>query len=890
MEIRRSNESPGPYLVSLSPALVHREHQLKLEETVVGRNASVCDVAVSGTTVSRRHFRILAHGPREYILHDLDSTNGVFVNHQRVNREIVLREGDLIGIGSAEEAHLRFQWESSLGRPWTMQLPSKDAWTIGRAAGNDIALSFDSTVSTRHALVQRKGDRVEVRDLGSLNGTWLNGSRIRRATLDPTDAVMIGSTTIRFQAAGDGSLQVVRRDWGEETSLECVGLTREVRAGGYGLGGARTKRILDRVCLSIRPGEFVGLLGPSGAGKSTLLKALNGCQPPDYGCVLLNEMPLYRSYAMFRGSIGYVPQDDIVHADLTVENCLHYVSRLRLPPDVSYEERNNLIDATLETLGLSHVRKNHVSELSGGQRKRVSIGCELITRPSILFLDEPTSGMDPSTEERLMRHFQGMARHGTTVLITTHILYNLQMLDRVVILARGRLVFFGTPEEALPFFSEPGRPIERPTQVFEVLEGELAADTETPGADSPKEDKDSISAHYEQKYAASDLYQRHVAGAYSDMAVTLHTIVAQKNGKTARAKAPSETSIQQYQTLLERPVAAGRRSGRRLDFFSLRAFATLTQRQLAIKLVSVKRALFYLAVPLVLALVTLSLRTSSIPEDTTMQEARNAIQTQIHGGPIDLGNPIKALLAPDGLNDPRPAEDVVFALKHEGIANLPTPLSVLLMFVMTAVFMGTLMSCLDLSTERPIYLRERLANQKIADYIGSKLPFLLLVTAVQCALFLALCYVKPGLRQFNVPGAYVALVTMAWTSCTMGLFLSAADPTAGTFSVILAIVAVLPQLVFSGGLGPDFFKGMSSVMKVFADAFPARWGLEMLITAFYRHPDHASLQWIASFVPDTIGFRFGPTVYFKDVAVLLGQAFAWLLLCGLALKRLDRVR
>jgi ABC-type multidrug transport system ATPase subunit len=888
MQNSRQIEPQGPYLVSLSPALVNREYPITGDETVVGRNASVCDLAVSGATVSRRHFRIVARGPREYVLHDLESTNGVFVNHQRVSRQAVLQEGDLIGIGSAEEAHLRFQWESSLGRPWTMHLPAKDSWTIGRAPANDIALSFDSTISTRHALVQRKGERVDVRDLGSLNGIWLNGSRVRRATLDPTDTLMIGSTAIRFQVAGDGSLQVVRRDWGEEISLECIGLTRDVRAGGYALGGARKKRILDSVCLSIRPGEFVGLLGPSGAGKSTLLKALNGCQPPDYGCVLLNEMPLYRSYAMFRGSIGYVPQDDIVHVDLTVEDSLHYVSRLRLPPDVSPKERNELIDATLETLGLSHVRKNRISELSGGQRKRVSIGCELITRPSILFLDEPTSGMDPSTEERLMRHFQGMARRGTTVLITTHILYNLPMLDRVVILSRGRLVFFGTPEEAMPFFSETGRPVERPTQIFEVLEGELAAGAdETPGSETRKENKDDIAAHYERKYADSDLFRRHIAGAYSEMAVTLNNVAVRKDSKKSPGGA---TPTAQYQTLLERPAAAGRRTGAHFDLFSLRSFLTLTQRQFSIKLVSIKRALFYLAVPLVLALVTLSLRTSTIPEDTIMQQAKNAIQTQIHGGPIDLGNPIKALLAPDGVNDPRAAEDVVFALKHEGIANLPTPLSVLLMFVMTAVFMGTLMACLDLSTERPIYLRERLANQKIADYIGSKLPFLLLVTAVQCALFLALCYVKPGLRQFNMPGAYLALVAMAWTSCAMGLFLSAADPTAGTFSVILAIVVVLPQLVFSGGLAPDFFKGMSSTMKVFADAFPARWGLEMLVTAFYHQPKHASLQWIASFVPDTIGFRFGPAVYLNNAAILLGQALAWLVLCALALKRLDRVR
>jgi hypothetical protein len=212
------------------------------------------------------------------------------------------------------------------------------------------------------------------------------------------------------------------------------------------------------------------------------------------------------------------------------------------------------------------------------------------------------------------------------------------------------------------------------------------------------------------------------------------------------------------------------------------------------------------------------------------------------------------------------------------------------MFVMTAVFIGTLMSCLDLSTERPIYMRERMANQNIADYMGSKLPFLLVVTAIQCLLFLVLCRVKPELRHFNFLAAYAALVAMAWTSCAMGLFLSAVDPTEGQFSVILAIVAVLPQLVFSGGLGPDFYKGMSALTKGFANLLPSRWGLEILMSAFYFHPDRAAMKWIESFVPTTIGFEFGPQVYLNNSMILFIQSISWLVLCGLALKRLDRTR
>lgn len=891
---------PGscPVLFSLNPSLLHREYALPLGDTTVGRDAA-CEIVISGATISRRHFRVINRGAAGVVLEDLNSTNGVYVNRRRVEREVVLQDGDLIGIGSPQPEHLRFQLESGRNRPWTLTLPAKDAWSIGRAPFNDIALSFESTVSSRHAEVRRKGDRVEVADLGSLNGTWVNGRRVRRATVVPTDALTIGSTTLRLQLRSDGVLQVVRRDCGDEIALEAVSLTRAVRSRRLGLGGTRTRRILQAVTLAIRPGEFVGVLGPSGAGKSTLLKALNGYQPPSYGCVLLNETPLYQSYAMFRNVIGYVPQDDIVHPDLTVEDSLDYVARLRLPADVSREQRQDLIHSTLETLGLSHVRKNRVCELSGGQRKRVSIGCELITRPSMLFLDEPTSGMDPSTEERLMRHFQGMARHGTTVLITTHILYNLDLLDRVVILARGRLVFFGGPKEAMGFFALNGRPIERPTEIFEALE----ITEPTPGTARSEDPKDTVAEAYERKYLESELFRKHVAEGLSHVAADLLAVSNQARDSVDRMARPalpvtpasptarSVSETKHYDALLRHPMGrTGMRSGRRFDFFSGRAFLTLTQRQFAIKLVSAKRAVFYLAVPFLLALVTLSLRTSEIRDDAVVEAEREKLRTQLHGGRVDLGNPIKEILSPDGAEDPRPAVDVVYALQHEGIANLPTPLSVLLMFVMTAVFMGTLMACLDLSMERPIYLRERMANQRIADYLASKLPFLMLVTALQCAVFVAVCRLKPGLRQFDLAGAYFALVMMAWTSCALGLFLSGLDPTPGQFSVILAIVAVLPQLVLSGGLGPDFYKGMPWAMRKTADLFPARRGLEMLLTAFFHHPGRKSIAWVKEFVTDTMGFQFGLRVYWVNSLALLAQAVGWLGLCSLFVKRLDRAR
>lgn len=880
----RARRSAGAYLIALNPALMHREYAIEKDRIIVGRDSETCTIVCSGPTISRQHLAITTVNGVDYAIEDLNSTNGVFVNRQRIRGRAPLADGDVIGLGSDKIVHLRFQLESSKGKAWVETLPAKEKWSIGRSPLCDVSLAFESTVSWQHALVIPRNGRVELVDNGSLNGTWLNGRRIKRSLLEPTDSVMIGSTVLRFELLPEGTLRVTRRDFSGQVSLECVALTREVGAGI----SRRTKRILDTVSLCVQPGEFVGLLGPSGAGKSTLLKTLNGYTPPSYGCVLLNEIPLYPCFDMFRNTLGYVPQDDIVHPELTVASSLDYVARLRLPPDVSPDQRRDLVDSTLETLGLSHVRSNHIYELSGGQRKRVSIGCELITRPSLLFLDEPTSGMDPSTEERLMRHFQGLARRGTTILITTHILYNLGLLDRVVIMARGKLVFFGTPHEAMQFFTIAGRPIERPTQIFEVLEGEYAI----PNLSGEGDIKDKIAQHYQAKYLASELFDRHVKQRFSGVAAEIQ---AAESGSSSGGTA-SSAGTRAYKRLLERPTAGARRRGPG-GLISLRSLTTLTLRNFAIKLVSPQRALFYLAVPLILALVTLTLRTTEFPDDAEMAAKREEIASNLTYKPqnpmvppISLGDPIKKLLSPDGLDDPRSADEIIYALKYEGLPNLPTPISVLLMFVMTSVFMGTLMSCLDLSPERPIFVRERMANQRIGDYLGSKLPFLLAVTALQCLLFLALCRMKPGLRQFDFMSAYLAMVAMAWTSCALGLFLSAIDPTTGQFSVILAIVAVLPQLVFSGGLGPDFYQGMSSVMKGFASLFPARWGLEMLMTAFYYHPERDALKWVGDFVSETIGFHFGLRVYWTNTVVLGTQALVWLGMCAWALKRLDRAR
>ena len=131
----------------------------------------------------------------------------------------------------------------------------------------------------------------------------------------------------------------------------------------------------------VKPKELIGLLGPSGAGKTTLMNALNGFVKPTSGKVLYNGVDLYQNLDAMKSTIGYVPQEDIMHRQLTVRHCLYYAAKLRLSDDISDDEINRRVEEMLETLKLDPQRwDNPVATLSGGQRKRVSLGIELASQ------------------------------------------------------------------------------------------------------------------------------------------------------------------------------------------------------------------------------------------------------------------------------------------------------------------------------------------------------------------------------------------------------------------------------------------------------------------------------------------------------------------------------
>jgi len=232
-----------------------------------------------------------------------------------------------------------------------------------------------------------------------------------------------------------------------------IGRAAGARIDAIGVGQhAGGRQILHEVSLSIEPGELIALVGGSGAGKTTLLEILAGLRAPSTGGVTHDGVRV-DARATPRASVGYVPQDDIIHADMPLRRTLQYAARLRLPAGTSSEQADRVVDDILRELDLADRRDVAVRMLSGGQRKRASIAVELLTRPGTFFLDEPTSGLDPSTSAEVVRLLRQLTRRGVTVVLTTHEPRTIDRCDQVVFLTRnGHLAFAGTPAQARRYF------------------------------------------------------------------------------------------------------------------------------------------------------------------------------------------------------------------------------------------------------------------------------------------------------------------------------------------------------------------------------------------------------------------------------------------------------
>uniref|UniRef100_UPI00056764F4 ATP-binding cassette domain-containing protein n=1 Tax=Mycobacterium genavense TaxID=36812 RepID=UPI00056764F4 len=318
-------------------------------------------------------------------------------------------------------------------RSGALQKPA-NALTIGRATDNDIVIQ-DVLASRHHAFLIQTPLGTEIRDAHSVNGTFVNGVRVGSAVLTEGDVVTIGNVDLVFSRD-----TLVRRT---DAATRTGGL--EVNSVCYEVDH---KQLLDHISLTARPGTLTAIIGGSGAGKTTLSRLIAGYTSPSSGTVTFEGHNIHTEYASLRSRIGMVPQDDVVHRQLTVNQALGYAAELRLPPDTSKADREQVVAQVLEELELTKHADTRVDKLSGGQRKRASVALELLTGPSLLLLDEPTTGLDPALDRQVMMMLRQLADAGRVVLVVTHSVSYLDVCDQLLLVAPGgKTAYCGPPSQ-----------------------------------------------------------------------------------------------------------------------------------------------------------------------------------------------------------------------------------------------------------------------------------------------------------------------------------------------------------------------------------------------------------------------------------------------------------
>ncbi|KLO41048.1 ABC transporter ATP-binding protein [Mycobacterium nebraskense] len=589
-------------------------------------------------------------------------------------------------------------------RPGRAVESTPGAIKIGRANDNDIVIP-EVLASRHHATLIPTPHGTEIHDNRSINGTFVNGARVDAAVLHDGDVVTIGNIDLVF--AG-GTL--ARRD-------ESATATR---TGGLDVRGVtwtieNNKTLLDDISLGAQPGTLTAVIGPSGAGKSTFARLVAGYTHPTRGTVAFEGHNVHAEYASLRSRIGMVPQDDVVHGQLTVQQALMYAAELRLPPDTTKDDRAQVVARVLEELEMTQHLHTRVDKLSGGQRKRASVALELLTGPSLLILDEPTSGLDPALDRQVMTMLRQLADAGRVVLVVTHSLTYLDVCDQVLLLAPGgKTAFCGPPSQIGP------------------------------------------------------------AMGTTNWADIFSTVAGDPDG--AKTRYLARTGPQPPPPPAQQPADLGDPSHTSL----VRQFSTIARRQ--VRLIFSDRGYFVFLALLPFIMGSLSM---SVPGDV-------------------------------GFGKPNP------------MGSAPTePGQILVLLNVGAVFMGTALTIRDLIGERAIFLREQAVGLSTSAYLLAKVCVYTMFAIVQSAIVTVIAILgKGGPTQgavaLGMPNLElfvdVAMTTVA--SAMLGLLLSSIAKSNEQIMPLL-VVAVMSQLVFSGGMIPVTGRlGLDQMSW----ATPARWG------------------------------------------------------------------
>ena len=703
--------------------------------------ADACDLRAVSPYVSGRHCR-LEYDAGQWFVEDLGSTNGTYVNGSRITSRTPVTKADAITLGrtvpmpwpAAESVLPKTVVPAVRPAPTAaikaVQLPPVgQTIVLGRAAECDVVLDFPM-VSARHASIEHIDGGWLVRDLGSTNGTFVGGRRVTDAVeVHSGDVIALGSYRLTLASDGRSMLEHDRRG---TAAIEAAHVAVDV--------GSR--RLIGDVSLVVRAGEMVAIMGPSGAGKSTLLAALVGSQRPSSGRVLIGGTDLYNHRDELRGQVGYVPQDDIMHADLTVAEALWYSARLRLPRDYSDTEIHDRIAAVVGRLGLAGTEHTRIGSadrrgISGGQRKRVNVAMELITDPPMLVLDEPTSGLSSTDALSLMRLLRSLADGGKAIVLTIHqpSVEILELLDGVAVIARdestnnvGTLAWYGPAYPHAAAFFESGQ-------------------TATPDAEAILRGLEARPvADWRSRYRASPVHEA--------------WITKRASGVTASSAVQPPRQASSLDAVFQCLV--------------------LVQRTLAVKLADRwTTGLLVAQAPVIAMLIALVLGS----------KAR---------APLDAAS----------------------------WGSVSTALGMTTFLVaLAAVWFGCSNAAREIVGERAIYQRERMVGLSSLAYLSSKAIVLALMAFLQCVMLLVIVRLGCGLAG-NIWYELFVLLAAAGAGTAVGLALSAFVNTPEAAATALPVV-VLPMVILGGSLLP--MPELPPAATWLADAMPSRWAFEALL-------------------------------------------------------------
>lgn len=708
--------------------------------------------------------------------------------------------------------------------------------SIGRAPDNLTILNHPQ-VSGHHARLERLSNGTyRIVDLRSTNHVYVNGQRVKAQVLKPGDQVGIGP----FQFTYTGQ-ELSQQNESESIRVDALHLTEH--RGWHALA-------LHDISLPIPARTFVALVGGSGVGKTTLLNALSGLHPASKGTVLYNGQDYYRHLDDFSTQIGYVPQDDIMHGRLRVADALYYTARLRLPNDFTHAQIKERVNEVLADVGLVSRRRHMVSSLSGGERKRVSIALELLANPSVFFLDEPSAGLDPGLDLKMMHLLRGLADKGHTIVLVTHATENIDVCDTICFLAQGgRLAFYGSPQEAKTYFGTP-----KFSEMYTLLE--------------PTPEEKNVPKHAEERFKQSPYYQQHVV----------------------------EPLKQRLDVQPEERALAGR-VGQVRRAHPLRQFELLSRRYLHLLTNDVGNLLLLLLQAPIIGLILYLLASHGTFDPTSIANCP-LHQDPVHGTgnivSISCQKVVDLLNSPAGAAFAQQQGQTKQQLLEAAIAPNSGIDAQTLIFLMAfaAVLFGCINGAREIVKEAPIYRRERMVNLGIAPYLLSKIVVLGVFSLLQSVILVFLVNLKAPFQQgIFLPVIAEITITMMLASLVglmIGLAISALAPNTDRALSLVPIV-LIPQVIFSGSV----FTLNTPILQAIGDVFAVRWAMAGMGSSVGLHGDKLGVDQFA--YQGTLFATFNPADALpgaiRHLLIVWGALVLMIILLGLLtaffLKRRD---